>query len=79
MATARIMTIRVSVDAGITALGSGVTPPKIDDIHEALMFDAPFSDYVIGVELMATADHPMRVDEFDVAISTEGRNYHDNE
>lgn len=77
MATARILTIRVSVDAGITALGSGVTPPKIADIREALMFDAPFSDYVIAVELMAEADHPMNVDEFNVAISTEGRDYHD--
>lgn len=74
-AMARVLTIQVALDAEVLELDSCIASPTIADIREALILDAPFSDHVISVSLMAESTRPMDVEEFDVAISTEGKRY----
>ncbi len=75
MRNARVLTILVTIDAEIaelTPVGSApVKPPTINDIRDALLHDAPFGDYVLGVALMAERVRPMTEEERKFAISTE--------
>ena len=76
-AMARILVIEVALDAEVAELDSCIATPNIVDITEALMLNAPFSDHVIGVSLMAVSARPMDAEEFRVALSTEGKAYNE--
>lgn len=73
MGAARDLIILVTVDAGIKELagenGEPVLPPTIADIRDALLLAAPFSDYIIGVSLMAQRERSMTETERTDALS----------
>ena len=77
IAMARVLTIQVALDAEVAEIDPRIATPNIVDITEALMLNAPFSDHVIGVSLMAVSARPMDAAEFRVALSTEGKTYNE--